>query len=160
MPELPKHSVSVAGIVVNDRGQVLVIRRADNGHWEPPGGVLELGESFEHGVIREVHEETGVRVTVDHLTGVYKNLTRGVVALVFRCTPTSEASHITDEATSIQWLDVEQIADLINPTYAVRILDALGGGPPAVRTHDGIRVLARSDPPHGSKVQLPDTSAQ
>jgi len=33
--------------VVNDDGNVLVIQRRDNGHWEPPGGVLELGESFE-----------------------------------------------------------------------------------------------------------------
>ena len=41
---MPKHSVSVAGIVVDDHGRVLVIRRDDNGRWEPPGGVLELDE--------------------------------------------------------------------------------------------------------------------
>ena len=87
MPNTPQHSVSVAGVVVNDDGEVLVIRRRDNGHWEPPGGVLELGETFEEGVRREVLEETGVLVRVDRLTGVYKNMKRGVVALVFRCTP-------------------------------------------------------------------------
>ena len=38
MADTPKHSVSVAGIVVNDAGQVLVIQRRDNGHWEAPGG--------------------------------------------------------------------------------------------------------------------------
>ena len=41
-----------------DDGRVLVIRRRDNGRWEPPGGVLELDETFEAGVRREVHEET------------------------------------------------------------------------------------------------------
>ncbi|WP_246122399.1 NUDIX domain-containing protein [Pseudonocardia cypriaca] len=46
--------------------------------------MLELGDTFEEGVRREVVEETGVEVTVDHLSGVYKNMTRGVVALVFR----------------------------------------------------------------------------
>lgn len=51
MPEMPKHSVSVAGIVVNDHGQVLVIQRADNGHWEPPGGVLEPGSTGDHGSV-------------------------------------------------------------------------------------------------------------
>jgi 8-oxo-dGTP pyrophosphatase MutT (NUDIX family) len=64
MTEDRPHSVSVAGIVVNDEGKILVIRRRDNGHWEPPGGILELDETFEEGVRREVHEETqgGVKV--------------------------------------------------------------------------------------------------
>lgn len=76
----PKHSVSVAGIVIDESDRVLLIQRRDNGHWEPPGGVLELGETFEQGVIREVREETGLRVEVERLTGVYKNMNRGVVA--------------------------------------------------------------------------------
>ncbi len=38
MAATPKHSVSVAGIVVRDDGRVLVIKRDDNGHWEAPGG--------------------------------------------------------------------------------------------------------------------------
>jgi 8-oxo-dGTP diphosphatase len=141
MPEMPKHSVSVAGIVVNPAGQVLVIRRADNGHWEPPGGILELGESFEHGVIREVHEETGVNVTVDRLTGVYKNMNRGVVALVFRCIPTSDTVRTTDEATSVRWLDPEHVTELMDPAYAVRITDALHDGPPVTRAHDGVHLV-------------------
>ncbi|WP_344447389.1 NUDIX hydrolase, partial [Kitasatospora nipponensis] len=82
-PSTPLHSVSVAGVVVREDGRVLAIRRADNGTWEPPGGVLELGETVEDGVRREIYEETGIKVTVDRLTGVYKNMTRGIVALVF-----------------------------------------------------------------------------
>ena len=80
MADTPRHSVSVAGIVVNNADQVLVVQRRDNGHWEPPGGVLELDEQFEEGVHREVREETGMDVRVERLTGVYKNLTRGIVA--------------------------------------------------------------------------------
>lgn len=87
MAATPKHSVSVSGIVIRDDGRVLVIKRDDNGHWEAPGGVLELDESFEAGVQREVLEETGIEVTVERLTGVYKNLTHGIVALVYRCRP-------------------------------------------------------------------------
>jgi 8-oxo-dGTP diphosphatase len=87
MADTPKHSVSVAGVVVNDAGQILVIQRRDNRRWEAPGGVLKLNESFENGVRREVFEETGIRITVGRLTGVYKNMRIGVVALVFRCTP-------------------------------------------------------------------------
>ncbi len=101
MPDTALHSVSVAGIVVNDTGQILVIRRRDNGHWEPPGGVLELDESFEDGVRREVREETGIPVVVERLTGVYKNMPRAVVALVFRCRPLADHACIfTDETSS------------------------------------------------------------
>jgi 8-oxo-dGTP pyrophosphatase MutT (NUDIX family) len=46
MSDTPMHSVSVASIVVGERERVLLIRRRDNGRWEPPGGVLELGETF------------------------------------------------------------------------------------------------------------------
>jgi len=53
--------------------------------------VLELGEAFEAGVRREVLEETGVEVKVERLFGVYKNLPRGIVAMVFRCHPRTEA---------------------------------------------------------------------
>jgi len=42
--DLPRHSVSVAAVVVDDSNRVLVIRRQDNGAWQLPGGVLELDE--------------------------------------------------------------------------------------------------------------------
>jgi len=95
------HSVSVAGIVVRDDGRILAIKRRDSGQWEPPGGVLELGETLEEGVEREVREETGVRVAVHQLTGVYKNLALGVVALVYRCTPVSGSPAPTAEAADV-----------------------------------------------------------
>ena len=41
MTDLPRHSVSVTGIVLRDDGRVLAIKRHDDGRWVPPGGVLE-----------------------------------------------------------------------------------------------------------------------
>jgi 8-oxo-dGTP diphosphatase len=81
MPDQYVHSVSIAGVVVDEAGRVLVVQRRDNGRWEPPGGILERDETFEEGVVREVAEETGITVGVERLTGVYKNMTRGIVAL-------------------------------------------------------------------------------
>lgn len=138
---MPEHSVSVAGIVVDQAQRVLAIQRADNGEWQPPGGVLEHGETIEHGVMREVREETGVRVSVGRLTGVYKNMPRHVVALVFRCTPGNEIPRPTDEAVAVRWLHLDEVARLMTPTFAVRVTDAFRSGPPAVRVHDGVRVL-------------------
>ena len=140
MGSTPRHSVSVAGVVVRDDGQVLVVQRRDNGHWEPPGGVLELAETFDEGVRREVVEETGVQVEVEQLTGVYKNLARGIVALVFRCHPAAGEATATDESRRVAWFTPDEVRQHMTPAYAIRVLDALDGGV-AARAHDGVRMI-------------------
>jgi 8-oxo-dGTP diphosphatase len=140
MGSTPRHSVSVAGVVVRDDGRVLVIQRRDNGHWEPPGGVLELAETFDEGVRREVAEETGVHVEVEQLTGVYKNVKQGIVALVFRCHPAAGEATATDESRRVAWFTPDEVRKHMTPAYAIRVLDALDGGV-AARAHDGVRMI-------------------
>jgi 8-oxo-dGTP diphosphatase len=114
-----------------------VIRRDDNGHWEAPGGVLELHESFEDGVRREVLEETGLEVTVERLTGVYKNLAYGIVALVYRCRPAEGITHPTSEAREVRWMTREEVQSAMTPAFAVRVQDAFDEGAHS-RAHDGV----------------------
>ncbi|GAB4659577.1 NUDIX domain-containing protein [Mycobacterium avium subsp. hominissuis] len=140
MATTPKHSVSVAGIVVRDDGRVLVIKRDDTGRWEAPGGVLELDESFESGVQREVLEETGLEVTVERLTGVYKNLSHGIVALVYRCRPAGGEPHATEEAREIRWMTREEVQSAMKPAFGVRVLDAFEQAPQS-RAHDGVNLV-------------------
>ncbi|MFG2861240.1 NUDIX hydrolase [Streptomyces sioyaensis] len=135
------HSVSVAGVVVREDGRVLVIKRADNGAWEAPGGVLELDERPEEGACREVLEETGITVEADRLTGVYKNMTRGVVALVFRCRPVGGEERTSSESADVRWFTREEVVTHMVEAYAVRVLDALDAQGPQVRAHDGRRLL-------------------
>ncbi|MBN0048992.1 NUDIX domain-containing protein [Streptomyces actuosus] len=137
----PLHSVSVAGAVVREDGRLLAIRRADNGTWELPGGILELDETPEAGVAREILEETGIHVEVDQLTGVYKNMTRGIVALVFRCQPSGGTERTSSESTAVSWLTPDEISDRMSEVFAVRLLDALDGNEPHVRSHDGRRLI-------------------
>ena len=137
---MPKHSVSVAAAVVNDAGQVLAVRR-DNGHWELPGGVLELHETIQEGLVREVREEAGIVVEPETLTGVYKNMRRGIVALVFRCRAAGGIPHATDEVAEVVWLTAAQVRERMDEAYAVRLLDALEPGPTAIRAHDGLTLL-------------------
>src|SRR3954451_2756179 len=109
MPSSPQHSVSVAAVIVNEHGQVLMTQRRDNGHWEPPGGVLELNESIVDGLRREVREETGLEIEADQLTGVYKNMPRGIVALVFRAHVVGGSpTDATDEAARVSWLSADE----------------------------------------------------
>jgi 8-oxo-dGTP diphosphatase len=140
MGTTPKHSVSVAGIVVREDNHVLVIKRDDNGHWEAPGGILELDESFESGVHREVLEETGLEVAVERLTGVYKNLTHGIVALVYRCRPAAGEAHATEEAREIRWMTKEEVNSAMTPAFGVRVLDAFEETPQS-RAHDGVNLV-------------------
>jgi ADP-ribose pyrophosphatase YjhB (NUDIX family) len=140
MPDTPKHSVSVAGIVVDDQDRVLLIQRRDNGHWEPPGGVLELDETFEAGAKREVFEETGIHVDVERLSGVYKNLNRGIVALVFRCSPTAGRPSETAESTIVKWVELTDINSIMSEAYAVRVTDAFRDGC-QTRCHDGTSLI-------------------
>lgn len=140
MATTPKHSVSVAGVVIRDDGRVLVIKRDDNGHWEAPGGVLELDESFEAGVRREVLEETGLEVSVERLTGVYKNLTHGIVALVYRCRPARGKPRATEEACEIRWMTKEEAQEALVPAFAARVVDAFGEYPQS-RAHDGVNLV-------------------
>ncbi len=137
----PKHSVSVAAVITDDHGRALLIQRADNSHWEPPGGVLELGETIEDGLRREVQEETGLDIEPVQLTGVYKNMPRGIIALVFRAKVTGGQLDATGEATDFRWATPSEIKDLAAEAFAVRIIDALSGSSaPAVRQHDGQRI--------------------
>jgi len=64
----PKVTAETA--VFNEHGEVLLIRRADNGLWALPGGVLEVGEPAAVGAIREVREEAGVEVCIRRLLGI------------------------------------------------------------------------------------------
>lgn len=142
MSEPAKHSISVAAAIVDDDGRVLATRRADNGHWEPPGGVLELDEEIETGLRREVFEETGLTIDVDGLTGVYKNMRRGIVALVFRCRAAGGQLGSSDEVRECRWMTQAEISAHMDEAYAVRVLDALQGHiTPRVRAHDGTSLL-------------------
>ena len=138
----PRHSVSVAGVILDaTASHVLLIQRRDNGRWEPPGGVLEVDETIEDGLRREIKEETGVDITVDTLTGVYKNMSRGIVALVFRCSALTEPLPSTMESAAVGWVSLADVQDVMDPAYSVRVMDAVTSGLVTVRAHDGIQLV-------------------
>jgi ADP-ribose pyrophosphatase YjhB (NUDIX family)/predicted GNAT family acetyltransferase len=77
-----------AGILVEDAGQVVLVRRGvppSAGYWALPSGFAEYEETIEETAMREAYEETGLRVEVDDLLGVYSYdnevVGRGVLVL-------------------------------------------------------------------------------
>jgi 8-oxo-dGTP diphosphatase len=78
--EYPERPVVGVGGVVIDGGRALLIRRGSEplrGEWSIPGGTLELGESLERGVARELLEETGLEVRVLELIEVFDRVYPG-----------------------------------------------------------------------------------
>jgi ADP-ribose pyrophosphatase YjhB (NUDIX family) len=73
--------LSVSAVVWDspERHELLLMRRSDNGHWGLPGGYVELGESVSEAAAREVFEETGVKIAVGRLIGVYSDPERQVI---------------------------------------------------------------------------------
>ena len=139
--ESDKHWVSVAGAVLDDAGRILAICRRDNNQWEPPGGILELDEEIHEGLIREVREETGLQVIPIGLSGVYKNMIKGIVALVFRCRVVSGHPVPTEEAAEVRFLTPDEVKEHMDQAYACRLLDALAAEV-SIRSHDGVSLLS------------------
>jgi 8-oxo-dGTP diphosphatase len=69
-------------------------------------------------------------------------MTRGIIALVFRCKITGGRLTTTDETAAFCWATQTEIADLADEAYAARVLDGLHDQqPPAIRQHDGIHLV-------------------
>jgi 8-oxo-dGTP diphosphatase len=75
--EYPERPIVGVGGVIIDNGRALLIRRGSEplrGEWSIPGGTLELGESLQEGVARELREETGLDVRVLELIEVFDRI--------------------------------------------------------------------------------------
>jgi 8-oxo-dGTP pyrophosphatase MutT (NUDIX family) len=75
-PEAPPANSLVPSVniaVVNEAGDVLMIRRTDNGNWAFPGGGVDLGESVAQAAVRETLEETGIECEVTGIVGIYSD---------------------------------------------------------------------------------------
>lgn len=70
--EMPTHILATAGIVLNEKDEVLLVKTARDG-WAFPGGQVEVGENVMDALKREVMEETGVAVEVGEVFCISSN---------------------------------------------------------------------------------------
>ncbi|MDP2630245.1 MAG: NUDIX domain-containing protein [Candidatus Uhrbacteria bacterium] len=69
----PAILVGVSAVIYNDKEEILLIKRGDNGEWAFPGGIMEPGESARETLTREIREELGGDVMITDFLGVYTN---------------------------------------------------------------------------------------
>lgn len=62
---------SVAALIRNSENQLLFIRKSEDGVWGLPAGAIEPGETPKEAVVREVFEETGLKVKPNNIVGVF-----------------------------------------------------------------------------------------
>ncbi|SDP06723.1 ADP-ribose pyrophosphatase YjhB, NUDIX family [Paenibacillus sp. yr247] len=121
MPEFPRHSVSAGVIVLNDEGKILLIKGPRRG-WEPPGGIVELGESIESAAIREVKEETGIDIEIVKFCGIFQSVSKGVVATIWLGRAVGGEPTTSVESLEVGFFTIEQAMELVTwPTFQDRI---------------------------------------
>lgn len=66
--------LGVCLIPILEDGQIVLVKRQDNGLWSLPGGMVDWGENIQHSIKRELHEETGLSLTtMGRFVGVYSD---------------------------------------------------------------------------------------
>jgi 8-oxo-dGTP diphosphatase len=111
--------VGVGAVVWRD-GTVLLERRGQppaQGTWSLPGGLVDVGETLEQAVRREVREECGIDVEVGPLLGVFEPIQRDAdgriryhyVVIDFLATFTSGEAVIGDDAAELCWAAIDEL---------------------------------------------------
>ncbi len=138
LPRMPDRITAVTnGVIFDDQGRVLLQKRADNGFWGLPGGMIDIGETVEQGAIREVLEETGLHVTLKRLVGIYSDpkahcvmiypgdvIVQGVT-ITFECQVRAGELKISEESTDIGYFPVDALPEDTLISHHIRIQDAL-----------------------------------
>jgi 8-oxo-dGTP pyrophosphatase MutT (NUDIX family) len=130
--------VAASAVVVDGVGRILLQRRVDNELWALPGGGMELGESIRQTAVREVREETGLNVVVEHVIGVYSDPAhvfeyddgevRQEFSVCVKCRVVGGVLRVSDESYEVGWFDLKAIADLVmHPRIRARIDDYAAG---------------------------------
>lgn len=122
---MPKPITPLVGsdaFVLNEKNEVLLIRRSDNGFWATPGGCHDLGETPKACAERECFEESGYRVECTELLGVFSSnkyeyvnypwTDTEFVHILFRARLVGGSPTTSSESTEIAWFAEDQLPPL------------------------------------------------
>jgi 8-oxo-dGTP diphosphatase len=111
----PKRPVLGVGALIFNRDKILLVERGKEplkGYWSLPGGVLEIGETLEQGIVREVREETGLDVKPLEVLEIFERIIRDAygapeyhyVLIDYICRVTGGSLRAADDASRAAWV--------------------------------------------------------
>jgi 8-oxo-dGTP diphosphatase len=129
----PNRPLVGVGAVILRGEEVLLVRRGQEpakGSWSLPGGVVEVGESLEAAILREVQEETGLIVKVLGITAVLERIYRDeddkvpyhYVLVDFACEYVSGEVTPASDATDARFVSLDRLNDLPVPSFTAQII--------------------------------------
>jgi ADP-ribose pyrophosphatase YjhB (NUDIX family) len=142
-PSAPKANSlvpSVNVVVVNDAGEMLMIRRTDNDNWAVPGGAIDLGESVGQAAVRETREESGIECEITGIVGIYSDPKHVLVytsndevrqefSIVLKARPLSGQPTPSSESSEVRWAPESEINRYtMDRSMRIRINDYLARG--------------------------------
>ena len=110
------YGLTVRGIIKNDNGEILIVKRhpksrTDPEMWELPGGKVEKGEDFDVALVREIKEETSLDGKVGDFCEAVQNdyMHKRTVQLMMYLDDVEGTVKISDEHTDWMWASLEKI---------------------------------------------------
>jgi 8-oxo-dGTP diphosphatase len=128
--------MATAGVTIVDDGQIMLVRRSDDGTWCLPGGKVDFGETIEDAARRECREETGWTVELIGLLGVYSDPADQVhtypdgrvaqfVGAVFEARLLEHEGEPDHEVTAVEWFAAGELPEPLMRCDVPAITDAL-----------------------------------
>lgn len=117
----PKHIVSAAAIVMNDKNEILLIKGPRRG-WEMPGGQVEEGESLTQAAIRETKEESGIDIEIVKFCGIFQNVSLSICNTLFLAKPIGGQLTQSSESLESGFFPIEEALNKVTwKTFRQRI---------------------------------------
>ncbi len=123
--------IAVSALIFSE-GKILLALRRDIDWWNLPGGGMEVGETVDEALRREVYEETRLEVEVERLVGVYSKPQKQEVVLTFRCHIIAGVPTPTEEMRECRYFDPAHLPPNTLRKHRQRIEDALLNQPGAI----------------------------
>lgn len=129
--------VSASGIVLNQKGEILMLKRSEQDDFLPgifalPGGGTDFQETPETGLCRELKEECGIEVSVEHPLTTFsfmmphEGVEKHTVEIVFLCRLLQEQEvKLSFEHSGYRWVKFEEVTQIETTEFLMGLLQNL-----------------------------------